>query len=79
MTNKEKKLRDEISSECLFNGWMSDYSTSCEDKYDFIRCPDSFEYIEDYTKDFIGLCNTTEKDNSCEQCWKRFLNGESNE
>jgi hypothetical protein len=81
MTTREKELRAEISSECLTNGegWMSDYLTSCEDKYDFIRCPDSFEYIECYTKDFIGLCNTVEKDNSCEQCWKRFLNGENNE
>ena len=78
MTNKEKELRTKIGAECLYNGsnWRSDYLTSCEDKYDFIRCPDDFECLQNYTKDFVGLCSTQEKDNSCESCWKNFLNGE---
>ena len=76
MTTREKELRTKIGAECLYKGWRSDYLTSCEDKYNFIRCPDNFEYVEEYTKDFVGLCNTKEKDNSCERCWKKFLNGE---
>ena len=79
MTNREKDLRVKIGSECLYKGYRSDYLTSCTDKYNFIRCPDDFEYIADYTKSFIGLCNTQEKDNSCETCWKRFLNGGNND
>lgn len=79
MTTREKDLRTKIGSECLYNGWRSDYLTSCSKKYDFIRCPDSFEYVEDYTKGFVGLCNTDEEDNSCEQCWKKFLNGGNDE
>ena len=79
MTANEKDLRVKIGSECLYKGWRSDYLTSCTEEYNFIRCPDDFEYLENYTKDFVGLCNTVEKDNSCKQCWKRFLNGETNE
>ena len=81
MTTREKDIRTKIGAECLWNGeyWRSDYLTSCSDKYDFIRCPNDFNYIENYTKNFVGLCNTKEKDNTCKQCWKRFLNGETNE
>ena len=63
MTNREKELRTKIGAECLYKGsnWRSDYLTSCEeDKYDFIRCPDDFECLQDYMKDFIWLCNEYE-------------------
>lgn len=76
MNSREKDLRTKIGSECLYNSWRSDYLTSCSEEYNFIRCPDSFECLQDYTKDFVGLCNTHKKNNSCEECWKIFLNGE---
>ena len=79
MTTREKDLRIKIGSECLYKGWRSDYLTSCWEKYDFIRCPDDFEYVKDYTNGFVGLCNTDEENNSCEQCWKNFLNGGNDE
>lgn len=81
MTNREKEIRTKIGSECLYNGWRSDYLTSCSEEYDFIRCPDSFECCKDYIKDFYAGCDTTRQNQifPCKQCWKNFLNGEINE
>ena len=78
MTAREKDLRTKIGFECLYKGWRSDYLTSCSDKYDFIRCPDSFECFEDYINDFYAGCDATRQNQifPCEECWKRFLNGE---
>ena len=76
MTTREKELRTLISSECFYNGWMSDYNTSCDGKYDFIRCPDSFECMQDYIKDLVVVCYELGDKYSCEQCWKKFLNGD---
>ena len=80
MTTREKELRIKIGAECLYRGeyWRSDYLTSCTENYDFIRCPDDFECLDSYLNDFYAGCDEIRQNQtfSCEECWKRFLNGE---
>lgn len=78
--NREKEIKEKVAAECYQKGWRSDYNTACSDKHDFVRCPDDFECLESYTKDFVALCHElTDEDNSCEQCWNMFLKGDLNE
>ena len=76
MLDREKELRTKIAAECLQNGHKSDYLTACSENYDFVRCPDEFNCLEEYIQDFSAICDELGCDLLCVDCWKRFLRGE---
>lgn len=81
MTNREKELRTKIGAECLHKGLKADYLAACSEKYDFVKCPDEFECLENEIKNFTVGCDklVEEQTFSCDDCWKAFFEGETNE
>lgn len=95
MTNKERECREAIMRECLQERgsfqdigmliqYEDDYYAARDGRYDFSRCPQSFNVFEHCN--IVELCCTQNDYEStvakCEACWKaafeHYLNKKEN-
>lgn len=74
--SREKEIRKLILQETEAKGWRTDNYTAKSEDYDFIKCLEQYESLEEYRKDFTPLCDDLSLDEcSCEKCWRKFMKG----
>ena len=74
--SREKEIRKLILQETESKGWKTDNYTAKSEGYDFIKCLEQYESLEEYRKHFTTLCDDLSLEEcSCEECWRTFMKG----